>query len=342
MPGTSAERQILAAGWYAERIGAPLIGLDRALGDAYPAWLLALARRVRPLRGLLLFLAARRARGIAIVFNDRGAATLLVLCALVGRRAPRVVLLEFIPRYVSSLGPLYRLWTVAVLRPAVRRAAAAQVLSEHERRRYPSEFGLPESRFAYVPWPLSGGGPARQPGARPGGVLATGRAWCDWATVFAAAAGRPWELTVVCRPQDHAEVRRLNHDGRALVLCEIPQHEHERLLREATVFVIAIVDQAPSAGQVRLLEATDARTPIVVTRVPALAEYIDDDSVLAVAPGDPDALREAIERALGSAQLRERLVEARTTRAAGASYEGYFASIRELVERTLDGESDGE
>lgn len=343
MPGTSDERRVLAAEWYAERIGAPFVALDRALASAYPGWLVRLAARLGPLRGLLLFLLARRANGIAIVFNDRGAATLLVLCALLRRGSRRVVLLELIPRYVSSLGPLYRLWTVAVLRPAVRRAtAAAQVLSEHELRRYPAEFGLPASRFAYVPWPLSGGG-ARPPetGARPGGVLASGRAWCDWPTMFAAAAGRPWELTVVCRRPDLAQVRALNRDERARVLCEIPQGEHERLLREATVFVIAVVDQAPSAGQVRLLEATDAGTPIVVTRVPALAEYIDDDTVLAVPPGDADALRSAIERALGTAELRARLAEARARRAEGTSYAAYFDSVRGLVERALAGNEPG-
>jgi glycosyltransferase involved in cell wall biosynthesis len=327
------ESAILAADWYAERIGPPFVGLSAALTERFPGWLVRLASRVGPLRGLLMFALARRARAVAVVHRDRGAATLLVLAASARGRSAPVVVLEFIPRYVSSLGPLFRLWSAGVLRPALRRGAARlHVLSARELDRYSAEFGLERSRFARVEWPLSSG-VAEPPTGPRSGVLASGRAWCDWPTLFAAARAE-WGLTVVCRRRDLGEVRRLNRGRLAEVLCEVPQTEHDRLLRRAAVFVIPLREGAPSAGQVRLLEATDAGTPIVVSRLAVLEEYADGESTLAVQPGDPRALSAAVDRLLASHELRERLVAARRARAAGTSYDAYFASIRRLVEET--------
>jgi glycosyltransferase involved in cell wall biosynthesis len=150
--------------------------------------------------------------------------------------------------------------------------------------------------------------------------------------MFAAAARQGWELTVVCGRRDLARVQELNQGGTARVLCEIDQVEHERLLRGAAVFVIPIRDGAPSAGQVRLMDATDAGTPIVVSRVPALAEYVDDESTLLVTPGDADALRSAVDLLLDSAELRDRLIAARAEAARGSTYHDYFSAIGRLVD----------
>ena len=131
-------------------------------------------------------------------------------------------------------------------------------------------------------------------------------------------------------------MRSLNRDTGARVLCEIDHDEHERLLRAATVFVVAVRKGAPSAGQVRLMEATDARTPVVASDVEALATYAEHGvTARLVPPGDPAALREAVDGLLDSPQERERLAAAAIERARQWTYGEYFAAVEELIDDSL-------
>ena len=184
---------MLASDWYAEMVGEPLEPLDRALAEAYPAPLLAVARRLPALRGLLAFHRARRARGLALIAAEPGATTVL-LCEAWLRRRRAVVLLELIERRPRRpwRRTAYRAWNAAVLRPALRRAlAGAQVLTEGEKRARADELGPGTAPVRVVRWARSSGAAAGpSPGPREG-VLASGRAWCDWETLFAAASGAP-------------------------------------------------------------------------------------------------------------------------------------------------------
>ena len=177
---------MLASDWYAEMVGQPLEPLDRALAEAYPAPLLAVARRLPALRGLLTFHRARRARGLALIAAEPGATTVL-LCEAWLRRRRAVVLLELIERRPRRPWRriAYRAWNAAVLRPALRRAlAGAQVLTEGEKQARADELGPgtgPGARGPMGALERRGGRPS--PGPREG-VLASGRAWCDWETLF--------------------------------------------------------------------------------------------------------------------------------------------------------------
>ena len=88
-PGEGAAA-ILASDWYAQMIGAPLEPAQEALADAYPAPLVQLAGRVSPLRGLLLFGLADRARGLALTAGEPGFTTLLLGEAWLRRRRARI------------------------------------------------------------------------------------------------------------------------------------------------------------------------------------------------------------------------------------------------------------
>jgi hypothetical protein len=339
-PAAGGEPSILASDWYAQMIGAPLVPLGPALTEAYPAPVLRLAARRPALRGLLVLRLARRASGLALTAAEPGAATVLLGEAWLRRRRA-VVLLEVIERRPQR--PLrrraYEAWRSLVIRPALRRAlAGAQAMSERDERRLAAELGPRVVRR--IDWARSTGAPATTDAGERRGVLSSGRAWCDWETLFAAAAGGDWPLTVVCAASDRERVEALNRDGRARVLSEIPPAEHDRLLAGAAVYAIALRDDAPSAGHVRLMAATDAGTAVVAGDVPALTGYLEDGITARLAPpGDPGAMRAAIEELLASPAERERLAAAARNRAREWTYAEYFASVGALIDESLSASS---
>jgi glycosyltransferase involved in cell wall biosynthesis len=209
-------------------------------------------------------------------------------------------------------------------------------MSAIDERRLAEELGGASAAVRRIDWARSTGAPQPPaPGPRRG-VLSSGRAWCDWETLFAAAAGREWPLTIVCAESDRARVAALNRDGRARVLTELPRDQHDRLLSGAAVYAIALRDDAPSAGHVRLMAATDAGTAVVATRVATLEGYLEDGvTARTVAPGRPSALREAIEALLGSPDERRRLTDGARAAARQWTYREYFAAVGALIDDAL-------
>jgi hypothetical protein len=330
-----AGERIPASAWYAENLGSGFVGIDEAIAGGGLRRALA---RWRPTRGALIHLAARRAGGAALLRLEPGLMSALVLGAVFGG-AP-IVVLELIPnrpprsalkRAVATA--LYR----CIERPAYRRGMrAGQALSEVESRALADRYGLPAERFPVVGWALCRTGEAKVVAAEErGGVLASGRAACDWETLFASA--RPdWNLTVVCGSGDRDRVAALNQRLGATVLVEVSRAEHDRLMRAAAVFAMPLVDDGLSAGQVRLMTATELATPVVATRVPTLAGYArDGETAVLVSPGDAPALRNAVDRLLADPAERGRLAEAALERARRRTYADYFADVRAMVETQL-------
>jgi glycosyltransferase involved in cell wall biosynthesis len=93
--------------------------------------------------------------------------------------------------------------------------------------------------------------------------------------------------------------------GRIEWLGEVRAGELERLYGQATALVYP--SRAEGFGY-PVLEAAAARTPVIATRVPAIAEGYEE-AVLAVDPDDIAGLRTQLERVASDAALRERLVE---------------------------------
>jgi glycosyltransferase involved in cell wall biosynthesis len=84
--------------------------------------------------------------------------------------------------------------------------------------------------------------------------------------------------------------------------------EKERLLREVNLFLLpSHYENLPTV----VLEAMAAGLPLVVTRVGALPEYLEEGQhCLFVEPGDPQALGEALVRLAGDLELRRSMGEA--------------------------------
>jgi glycosyltransferase involved in cell wall biosynthesis len=217
---------------------------------------------------------------------------------------------------------------------ATRRAVlAAHVLSRSEPARYAGAFGVEEGRFRFIPfaWRMQPVGAAFAGDPRLG-VVSAGRADCDWPTLFEAARGAGWPLVVVCGEHDRAAVERLNADGRATVLVEIEHDRARDLLRSAAVCVLSIVESPASHGHVRLCDAVDAGAVVVASRVQSLDGYVDDGrTAILVAPGDPAAMRRAIDRLFADEGLRERFARAAFERAEAWTWDEYLRAIEAFV-----------
>lgn len=318
-------------------LGHPLGALEDVLRVRFPEWIVGLVMRVGALRGLALGVLAYRAPVVGVIKNAPG---VLVATAIAGLRPgrSRLVLLEFIRRPLPQRRwkqVLYLTRFRLVERPLVRRGVAAgQVLTEMEMDRYPALYGISASRLRLIPWALRA---ERDdlPEPRMGpelGVLSSGRTSCDWETLFAAAAGRRWPLTVVCAPHDLAHINALNRDGRAQVRCEVSGDEYKDLLQASGAYALVLREEGSSAGHGRLRAAVDAGVPVVASRVRALEGYAEDgETALLVPPGDPQALRSAIEAVLADRELATRLREGAVAHAQGWTYADYFDAVRSLL-----------
>jgi hypothetical protein len=336
---------IAAPAFYAERLGEPFVEFRRALELALPRPLARLVASRPRLRGLALGVLARRGRLAALAIRgEPGTILALAVCALPPARR-RVFVCELLLRPASP-SPLRRVargvWSLLVERPALRRGAAgAQVMTEWERDAYVSGYGLDPGRLYLVRWPLREGGDAPPAAVDPGSrsVFSSGRTACDWPTLFEAARGAAWSLTVVCSAADAKSVDALaaGIDG-ATVEVELPWAEHDRLLRASAVCAIVIADRGISAGQVRLMSAVEAGVPVVATAARALDEYVVANETAVVVPlGDPAALRAAVDGLLEDPARRERLRDRARAHADSWTYVHYFDQLREVVEKALHG-----
>jgi hypothetical protein len=336
MGSTSPRFRILAPDWYAEMIGPPCVQAEDAIVQRFGTRMASLSACCGPLRGLLVALAARPGDVIAAIKKAPGTTTLLLVEAWVRRRR-RVVVLEFLPRGVPRRGLLrlvYRSWLATTERPAVRRAMrVGAVLTAAERDELARCYRVPRARLRHIPWALVRSDEELPPyPSTSKAVVCSGRASCDWPTLFAAARGATWPLTVIGSRVDLPLIERLNHEGRAEVLCEVSRDEHDARLRTAALYLICLRETGPSAGHVRLMAAVGAGAPVIASGVPGLREYVEDGrTAVLVEPSNPDALRHAVDDLLADPSRREQLRQRAFERARTRTYREYFDEVRGLL-----------
>jgi glycosyltransferase involved in cell wall biosynthesis len=289
------------------------------------------AARYGALRGVLLFIASLRAPAIALVRQDRGWRTLLLGRAVFGRRR-KLIALQFIapppePGRLPGLRARVERW-------ALRRAlSAGHVLTRAEIDLYAERLDLAPERFVYIPWYRATAGAAAPEYAVDGGLLAAGRAFCDWETLLAATRDLPWPLTVVCSAADRSRVLALDPDRRVDVRSDLPLDEYRALLRRAALAVFAMREGGVSQGQVRLSDAADAGVPVVVSATASLADYLRPDcSAVTVPVGDPRALRTAISALMAAPDRRRQLRERAARHASAWTSDGYWRAVEALLD----------
>lgn len=313
--------------WYAEAI---IAGRNNGLhcGDATPGVIsvdqlieerfspsVRRAAKIGLIRGMLWFIAARKMERILCTTSAHGMLVFLMLEAVFGGKQRRMYLVEFLRPEPSGMKAkfkeaihigLYR-WLLGAT------VAKIQVMTTWEIDSYAQKYRLPRNRFECIAFPM-----ILQPGALAQthntdvSVMASGRAACDWPTLFAAAKDANWRLTVVCAKDDLPLVSSLkeglNAGGRVTVLSEIPCAEHQRLLLDAGVYALVLREINASAGQVRFARTIESGVPIVASAIRGLDGYLQDGVTgLAVPVGDASALRKAIDRLIADKTLRDDL-----------------------------------
>lgn len=222
---------------------------------------------------------------------------------LLGLRRPRHVVLQFIMREkTASLSSRVK---YAFMRWCFRSLHLVVCSSTREADYYREAFGWPASKMAFVPYHSSAQQVVPLPSPDDGYILAAGRVFRDFPTLFAAVDGTSHPVTVVARrnaanPPPGVDTVRLLED--------IPLAEFNRLMERCRAVVVPLHDMRISAGQVVLLHGMAAGKPVIATRTAGTIDYITDgENGLLVPPGDAPALRAAIDRVMGDAALRTRL-----------------------------------
>jgi len=328
------EKFLLTDWWYGKKFPHIAICLDEII----PAFLLPIVSKISFLRALILVVLGRNLPIIVTVWAQAGR-PLCVFQALFGGR--KIVYLEFIDFNDKKKSPLlakiYDFCAEYVLGPCLRRSMlGCQVLTEWERELAIKRYGLDENQVKCIPWPLNMKEvPARsfEETPREEMVFSSGRAACDWETLFAAAEIGGWPLTVVCAEKDYARVSRLNKSGKVRVLHEIPREEHDRLFSLATVYVLCLRDEVKSSGHIRLASGIQAGVPVVASRVRGLDGYlIDGTTAISVPEGNAQILADTVSRLLSNPEERIELAKKALEYSKTSTGQHYIDSIVSYLE----------
>ncbi|HEY0622358.1 glycosyltransferase family 4 protein [Sphingomonas sp.] len=329
---------ILCDFWYARELPGVVDDFEAVARERLGAARAAHWLGNRWLRGLLLLHLMRDYAAVAPNWYTYG--RLFCIVNALTRRKP-AILFECIDFDIAGQrAPVrfaYELFCRFILAPAMRATVVAlQVMTARERESFADRYGIACDRIKLIPWPLSGWGRASElpsPGKDdPSSVFASGRAACDWDTLFEAARRGGWRLSVACGRRDLAHVQALNADGRVDIYCDLPAEAHDALLRRATVYVVSLREQNKSSGQARLADAIAARVPVVGTAVTGIEGYlIDGVTGVAIRPGDADAMAGAVSALIADPAAAAALTEAAAQHAERWSKADYFKTVADFA-----------
>jgi glycosyltransferase involved in cell wall biosynthesis len=284
-------------------------------------------------KGLFLLICSLQANIVVTVCDTRGFWAFLTLLRLF-RRKPCFVL-EFIRREpISPLRKvLYPVIFRLVMRPAVRNVVTiAQVMTREEKAYYARMFRVDESTFIHIPFPMLLSEPVEKKTRTPV-IMSSGRQSCDWATLLAAAGNLPeYTFLIIHSKKDIKHFGHSKVPGNCQVLCDISQEEHDRLLEEAALYVIPLLETKGSSGHARLSHAVHFEVPVIITDVFGIKEYVvDGETALVVPPKNPSALSAAISKLMVNRSLAEALARNAKRNSEKWTWEEYFAEISRRV-----------
>jgi glycosyltransferase involved in cell wall biosynthesis len=258
--------------------------------------------------GIASLLLSRPRPKILLLNSDIEVVVFGILRALLFRRSTGIILTSFIhtnrqSAWRNALRKLYFRWVLGFTERAV-------VHSRLEAERYPLLFGMPEDRFAFIPWGttiafrdtlLRDRSGLRTPGGAPY-IVTAGRSGRDHATLFRAVDDLHIDLRVICDLQ--SALGTVPHSARIHVLPHCYGDDYILQLFGAEPLAV----QDISAGQMVVIQAMALGKAIIVTQTPTIEDYVTDgEDALLVPPGDATAMGRAIRRVLEDPCLRERL-----------------------------------
>ena len=269
----------------------------------------------------------RELRGYDVVVTPLAA---LFPLAARSRPALRVVVVNYglTTMFSRSSRPRRRL-----LAASAHAAAAHVALADWQADEFARQTGVPRDRFVTIPLGIDEryfAPRVTETQAVHALVLSVGKDEArDYATLTRAVDGLDARVLLAAYPRNVAGVRLpANTTARVVGSPEL----RDLYARAACVVVPQRRPDYPygseGGGLTALLEAMAMAKPVVLTERPVICEYVrDGETALVVPPEDPAALRAAIERVLGDAELAASL-----GRAARAAVERDYTT-RKFAER---------
>lgn len=230
---------------------------------------------------------------------------------LLRRRNACIVLGSFI--FTTRSRPWVNWVRLAYYRLVLQCTDIAIVHSRLEVDRYRALFSGLATVFAFVPFAMDM--PARerlfaeaalQSNTPDRVVVSAGRSGRDYVTLFEAVAGMDVRLRVIC-DYDGA-LPSAPHPANVTVLTDIYGELYLSELLAADVVVVPLAAYDILVGQMVLIQAMDLGRAVVVTDTPTIRDYVTNGhDALLVPPGNPAAMRDAVQQLLGDAGLRRLL-----------------------------------
>ncbi|WP_395140121.1 glycosyltransferase family 4 protein [Armatimonas sp.] len=260
---------------------------------------------------------------VVFAWELRCTLAVLLLRRLQRTRTPVIVVGPILKGAARTLLPL--------IRPLLADATKIVCFSSAERDAYAELLKLPAERFVFFPTPWAA--PSDVPEPTEGGfALALGQSNRDYATLFRAVEGLVIPVTVVAA--DDTPFGGVPPPPNVTVHFNTDHHTTNALIASATLHLIPLHPTGFSSGQTVLLRAMAAKKACIVSRIPGVTDYIDENqTAVLVPPHDEGALRDALTQLWEDTQERQRLGE-NAARAAQERF-GFAGFVKHLLELIL-------
>jgi glycosyltransferase involved in cell wall biosynthesis len=207
------------------------------------------------------------------------------------------------------------------------------VLTRFETESFPRTWGLRSSRVCFTPWPVTLKDDL--PSTDNGRVFAGGNSLRDYKPLIAAAGRIDAPVDIATSVLAGAELGPIAPN---LTIAPRPQDEYDAMLRAAAVVVVPLERREDRAsGQTTYVNAMARGKAIVVTDTPGVRDYITDgETGLIVAPGDAEAMADAVSRLLADPDERTRIGRRAREHALGELTLTHYAKrLLAVVDETL-------
>jgi hypothetical protein len=266
------------------------------------------------------------------------------LMAVVLRARPRTAVILSDATWKRGTWWLDRLACRAGIRLMDRAALHYCVLSEEEQRAFPSAWGVDPQRVHTTLWPHTlTEAEVAEPVAEDGGVFAGGDSLRDYGPLLRVAGDLPLRITIATR-------RRMSRRRSPWMPSLLPANvqigplaapEYLRAMRRASVVVVPLAASSErSAGQTTYVNAMAMGKLVIVTDAVGARDYVEHGKTgLLVAPGDPDALFQALRWAIDPVnrpQAHRIAQEARRLALDRLSPKAYIERLLRIARRAAD------
>lgn len=267
------------------------------------------------------------------VVVTEGARTSLLyglLCMGTARRSKHVMAEVFLDSAQSG-HPFRRVKNAAFQRVA-RRSYGILTNSSAEVGLIAKRYRMPEEKLRFVTMHSNIRQPEYHPPVRRA-VFSAGRSHRDFQTLETAAPGihAPVEIAGAVDPSAPPPPNVIR-------LADLPYADYLERMKTAAVIAVPLRPAPRSTGQVVLLEAMGLGKPVVATRAAGTADIVrDGETGLLTPPGNPEALRRAVNQLLDDPRRAEQIGRAAAAwTAAHATFDHHaehkLNAIRELLQ----------